>query len=215
MTEIACFLLEPTDEQRVSLRRYRSSGTSDKCPLPYGYHTAQAQIGIAPITYGDVAWGPGRSRIIEHLDEALWRPSHEDSRWPALCDCGYAFQPDDYWQLFTEQLWRRTDTGELTTLQETVPGAMWFAWWFEGQPHYCGPDGRSLVVKTPGGDWMVDGPASNCTLPEDREHRCWVRHGEAPRITVGKNGNTCAAGAGSILAGSYHGFLRDGKLVDA
>lgn len=34
-------------------------------------------------------------------------------------------------------------------------------------------------------------------------------------ITVDKNGTTCAAGAGSISAGPYHGFLRNGQLVDA
>jgi hypothetical protein len=40
-----------------------------------------------------------------------------------------------------------------------------------------------------------------------------VRHGEAPNITVDKNGVTCGAGAGSIQCGSYHGFLRNGELV--
>jgi hypothetical protein len=50
-------------------------------------------------------------------------------------------------------------------------------------------------------------------MPDDGEHRCWVRHGEPPRITVDKNGPTCQAGAGSILAGDYHGFLRDGAFT--
>lgn len=53
----------------------------------------------------------------------------------------------------------------------------------------------------------------NCTMPYDYEHRCWVRHGEPPAITVDKQGHTCAAGAGSIQCGSYHGFLEDGALT--
>jgi hypothetical protein len=47
-----------------------------------------------------------------------------------------------------------------------------------------------------------------------RPHKCWVRHGEPPNHTVDKRGNTCGAGAGSILSGSYHGFLRDGSFTE-
>jgi hypothetical protein len=66
-------------------------------------------------------------------------------------------------------------------------------------------------VKCPGGrDWIIDGRARNCSMPEDDTHRCWIRHGEPPAITVGKAGGfTCAAG-GSIRAGRYHGFLVNG-----
>jgi hypothetical protein len=65
---------------------------------------------------------------------------------------------------------------------------------------------------------MIDGICSNCTDREDAlkgGHKCWVRHGDAPLITVDKNGKTCGAGGGSILSGSYHGFLRNGELVEA
>lgn len=46
-------------------------------------------------------------------------------------------------------------------------------------------------------------------------HKCWVRHGDprASNVTVDKNGDTCSAGAGSILAGDYHGFLQAGVLT--
>jgi hypothetical protein len=54
--------------------------------------------------------------------------------------------------------------------------------------------------------------ASNCTLPGDKKHHCWIRHGEVPNLTVDKAGVTCAAGAGSIQAGDYHGFLRNGEF---
>ena len=73
--------------------------------------------------------------------------------------------------------------------------------------------GHLLVVCPSGQSWDIDSRASNCTMPDDRTHRCWVRHGEPPNLTVDKAGKTCAAGAGSIIAGSYHGFLRNGELT--
>ncbi len=75
-------------------------------------------------------------------------------------------------------------------------------------------EGEHLHVVLPNGHhWDVDSRASNCTRKEDRAHRCWIRSGEPPRVTAGKSGNTCSAGAGSILSGNYHGFLRDGMLT--
>lgn len=75
-------------------------------------------------------------------------------------------------------------------------------------------DGQHLHVVLPNGiRWDIDSRASNCTMKEDRLHRCWIRTGEPPNVTAGKNGFTCSAGAGSILMGDYHGFLRDGVLT--
>jgi hypothetical protein len=106
----------------------------------------------------------------------------------------------------------RWDGGDWRSINELPAGAMFFADWYSRK----GPDGRHLVVKTPGGLWHIDGRASNCTMPDDKEHRCWVRHGVAPNITVDKNGNTCGCGC-SIGQGEnwkdYHGFLRNGELV--
>lgn len=69
-------------------------------------------------------------------------------------------------------------------------------------------DGRHLCAVLPNGlHWDIDSRANNCGLPGDRLHRCWVRTGEPPAVTAGKGGRTCSAGAGSILAGDYHGFL--------
>lgn len=102
------------------------------------------------------------------------------------------------------------------TLDKAPVGAMWDATWLHGTP-IVGPDGISLVVKTPGGDWLVDGVATNCPRPKDTSHKCWIRHGD-PRtepVTVDKNGETCPAGGGSIGIGGYHGFLRNGLLTDA
>lgn len=62
-----------------------------------------------------------------------------------------------------------------------------------------------------GHTWDINSRASNCTLKDDRTHRCWVATGSVfdGTLDVGKNGNTCDAGAGSIQAGSWHGFLRN------
>lgn len=64
-------------------------------------------------------------------------------------------------------------------------------------------------------EWDIDSRASNCTMREDNVHRCWVREGEPPIVTVGKRGRTCAAGAGSIAVTGFHGFLRNGQIVAA
>lgn len=80
--------------------------------------------------------------------------------------------------------------------------------------HWDNCPGEHLHVVLPNGHpWDVDSRANNCTRPEDRTHRCWVRSGDLPMVTAGKAGDTCSAGAGSILAGDYHGFLIDGVLT--
>jgi hypothetical protein len=92
-------------------------------------------------------------------------------------------------------------------------------------------DGRHLYVIIPCDGilhtWDVSGKAGNCTLKDEREHRCWVHHGsaEAGNLHVDKAasnpsktggpGSTCRAGAGSIGVGDFHGFVHGGKLVKA
>ncbi len=112
-------------------------------------------------------------------------------------------------------IWRRVDTGEELVQIHKHPGAMYYVS-PEAQKYYRpGPDGRTLFVVTPGGLWSPDSRASNCGRPQDEVHYCWVRHGVPPLITVDKEGDTCVAGAGSILVGKYHGFLTNGKLTNA
>jgi hypothetical protein len=75
-------------------------------------------------------------------------------------------------------------------------------------------DGIHIYGMLPNGyQWDMDGRASNCTLPQEKTHRCWIRTGtpEAGDLDVGKTGHTCAAGAGSIDAPGWHGFLRHGE----
>lgn len=196
-----------------------------------GYHDAIAYIGETPMTKSEADEFGHMHRV--YPDEP--KVPHDDPRWPRHCGCGYAFQDSDEWQVWTEAIYRRGDTGADTTLRDAAPGAMWNAWWMG--KHHSGPDGRSIVVKLPNGnDWMIDGIASNCDAPcldcgqpmsahlakdsaiacrilNPRPHKCWVRHGEPPNLTVDKNGVTCGAGAGSILSGNYHGFLQNGELT--
>ncbi len=212
---VTCFWLEPTDRAEVGLRRYQQG--ESPCPREGGkwrYHGALAVLGDAPI-----AWSAERPAGCSHWftdgedrygAPEFTYPGHDDPRWPARCECGYEFTAEDAWQEWVDRLYRRADNGGLVRLGDAPPGAMWDADW-NGRK---GPDGRCLTVKCPNGDeWTIDSRATNCTMPDDSEHRCWIRHGEPPAITVDKDGLTCAAGAGSIQAGTYHGFLRGGVFT--
>lgn len=78
------------------------------------------------------------------------------------------------------------------------------------------PCERHLYVICPDGSWWdIDGRCGNCTLPDDKGHRCWVRHGDPATglVTVDKSGASCAAGAGSVNTGGYHGYLRNGEFI--
>ena len=198
---IKCFWIEPSGQARLSLRRYAASGS--QC-AQNGYHDASVFIEDVPAIKTEKGY-------LHHFTER--KPPKDDPRWPTHCTCGYVFQEADNWQLFSEWLYRRADNGEIVTLRKLPPGAMFDAWW--STPDRKGPDGRSLVAICPDGtEWCIDSRASNCTLPDDRAHKCWIRHGEPPNITVDKNGLTCAAGAGSIVGhNGYHGFLRNGEFT--
>ena len=53
-------------------------------------------------------------------------------------------------------------------------------------------DGKHLIVMLPNGRIQdCDSRASNCTKKNDKTHRCWVRHGTPPDITIDKDGETC------------------------
>lgn len=206
MTRIKCFMLEPTEKVAVSLRRYSKDSNKGTCPIGGYYHNAQNHIEDEPVERDENGY----------IDNGLKPvPNHSDSRWPNQCACGYVFQESDEWQRFTDEIYRRADTGEEVYLRDAPPGAMWYAWWAD---QFQVPQGEhNLAVKTPGGEWQIDSQSSNCTMPDDRRqerHHCWIRHGEPPNITVDKNGVTCSAGAGSIQANHWHGFLRNGYLED-
>jgi hypothetical protein len=108
------------------------------------------------------------------------------------------------------RIYRRADTGAEVGGEDALPpGAVY------ENGYQTGPDGRALACVCPDGHhWHIDGRASNCTMKDDKVHRCWVRHGrpEDGTLHVDKNGVTCAAGAGSIATGKWHGFLHKGHL---
>lgn len=205
MNGIKCFLLEPTDHEKRYLRRY-AGGSS--CPNETGYHDAMNFL--------------DESREVMSEDGSHWVDSGQTAAnfkahplWPTHCSCGYEFDINDSWQLFTSHVYRRADTGEEMTLRDAPAGAIWDATWFHSVADWCGSDGHAFMCRLPfGHDWHIDGPASNCTRPNEA-HKCWIRHGNPPDLTVDKNGDTCAAGAGSILTSRWHGFLRNGYLVVA
>jgi hypothetical protein len=134
--------------------------------------------------------------------------------------CGYADCNEPNCKVTLDE-WRRTDTGE--TLWGWAgsfgPGAMRITKHEPGQcfAKWTNCDGLHTEVVLPdGGHWDIDSRASNCTLREDGEHRCWCKHGTPPVLTVDKNGLTCSAGAGSIISNGkerWHGFLRNGEFT--
>jgi len=92
-------------------------------------------------------------------------------------------------------------------------GDMYYADWMPENFYWDNHKGPYLILVLPNGhEWNIDSRASNCTMKEDRLHRCWCRHGEPPNVTVDKIGVTCQAGAGSILMGDFHGFLTNGEI---
>lgn len=206
MPDIQCFLIVKNGithryAQRTSHEAHRCPGNDQKL------HFAQVQLPDGLIQDNEASYhGFNKPVGVDAVD------------FPVHCDtCGYIFQEGDSYNFRVSYAWARADNGQFVTdnVHLAPPGAMWYADYMEDIPEYCGQDGKRLCVMTPGGIWMIDSKASNCTMPDDNVHKCWVRHGIPPDVTVDKNGLSCQAGAGSIAIGNYHGFLRNGILVQA
>lgn len=200
-SRIRCFLIEPVQplQAHYYLRRYHSQPEGEAaCPSEYRYHNAKTPIGDGPIQEHE-SDGKGNFYISNGIPE----PAHDDPRWPKACGCGFVFTDTDPFQLFFHQIYKRVDTGELMTMDEAPAGAMWNAWWIADGREYKGPggfvgrDGICLSVKTPGGEWLVDGPANNGAG--------WTREGTIPDVT---------ASPSILIADRYHGFLTAGYLVE-
>lgn len=142
-----------------------------------------------------------------------WPPA-TDPVWPTKCDtCGTGLTEENSSRHSgSKRLFRRYDNGA-----EIEPSKVVGAVTENREYGPFGSDGRGLVCTVPGPHpWRIDSRAKNCTMPDDDVHRCWVRTGtpEDGTLHVGKNGNTCKAGAGSIDTGQWHGFLHNGELRD-
>lgn len=136
------------------------------------------------------------------------------------CDyCDHLFADQTPCSLSARRFWIRPDTGEIKSdVREFGPGASYYADWLSDimkSEWDNWHDGAPLTIQMPNNDsWMPESRASNCTMPEDKLHRCWCLHGEFPKLTADKNGLTCNAGAGSILSRGWHGFLTNGVLSE-
>jgi len=181
--DTVCFWLEPTDRVKRHLRRHtghRERPEERQCSVAVqGSHQAWARIEDADAVWCEPDETAGSRKSLKNDDVADFKG---DKRWPIACLCGHKFRDDDEWQVVTDVIYRRADTGEEMTLRDAPPGALWDAWWLRGasvgRTEYGGPDGRVITVKTPAGAWVVDGP------PIDQPARKWTRTGEPPKITV-------------------------------
>jgi hypothetical protein len=135
--------------------------------------------------------------------------SYPDSMWPTKCDgCGAEIPAHARRQIFRERLYN-------TASGKPEPGDLYWADWYPEDLYWDNHKGPHLMAVLPNGNhWCIDSRASNCTMPNDRTHRCWCWEGQLPNITVGKHGYTCQAGAGSIISGNYHGFLINGEFTE-
>lgn len=227
---VRCFLLDPLPLTRVGLRRYvcRTDGTAT-CPArQWGCDSGCRWLFYAESYKISSPTNPRDWLYADHWISDLSIP-RTHPLWPTTCEgCQQPLPEEACWQIFRTHAYQRRDTGEILTLRDAPPGAMWDAEWMSDW--WKGLDGRAMTVKCPNGhEWIIDGRASNCDSPckvcsvpyhahqtatqghpyKDArpDHRCWVRHGEPPLLVVDKSGVTCGAGAGSIMAGNYHGFL--------
>ena len=191
-SKIKCLWLEPTEYMQISLRRYK--GAQDGQPLcnhTNSYH--DAKVVVVPQVERPKDQDTGRG-LLDHPDYP-----HDDPRWPKECPCGFKFGDDAHWQVNERILYSNPEMNGLITIDDAPVGSMWDAWWY----NHKGPDGRCIVVRTPGGDWIVDYPC--------KDGKGWERTGTPPNITARPS-----IGIGGDPGGrwKYHGFLTDGYLVE-
>ena len=193
---IKCFYVEATTLSRRWLRRLSWMASKED---PNHYHDARIYHSDVEETDAIVTLWNSRNDV-----PAEWK----DCAWPIECECGYVFTENDPYQVFKRQLYKRIDNGELMTLEDAPVGAMWNSQWPEGWKGYtAGEDGIILTVKTPGGEWVVDGPESG------KQVVGWRREGVAasvePTVTVM---SSIVIGVITGSQNQYHGWLRNGYL---
>lgn len=210
---------------RASLRIYWGDSECPNCcgKGSPGYHNSHVQL------MDDM--DPNADNVGGEISD------YPDDRWPMKCDhceatvpvvadvlctcgCGEMVRPDGAPR---RQIFRKTlyGTPDGSWIGEPQPGDLFFADWYHSggtQCHYWNNcTGQHLICILPNGDtWDTNSRASNCTMQEDKTHRCWVVKGDPSKgepVHVSKEGPTCAAGAGSIVSGNYHGFLHHGQLT--
>ena len=170
MAAIPCCLLLPSDQFRAYLRVF-TFPEEDACPAlrqalphprsgarrPRPHRRRSAPARRPPQRQPRRPPGDGRRGV---RGRGQRRAAHLGGPrgWPAHCACGDAFREHDHRQFYYERLYTRADTGERFVLAEAPVGAMWYddRWGLEPALGWLGPDGRCLVVKTPGGTCYLD-----------------------------------------------------------
>lgn len=218
-----CFWMEDTGTAEVGLRCYHSEPGHTGYTCADGYHAALVWLGVR-LPRERTTWQTDQGVTIESfpMAERAYPVPADDSRWPATCQqCDYRFAYDDHRQVWAEQVYRRTDTGEERVLHcahtppgipTAEPGAMWDGWWlrdFQRNPDKP-DDGITLMVRcpntdgTPGGqEWSPDRRSSSGGY--------WTRQGDprdpstltvTPSIAIGEPSKP----------NYYHSFLTNGVL---
>lgn len=190
---VECFWVEPNGRSIRTLRRYSRGRGGNRCPYmagEYSYHTRSVEIGEFDATWTKEPHGKyvGLVRAEEY---------EGDPRWPTRCECGYEFKPDDEWQAGQEPIYESEDGRRAWTSpahrRQPTPGAMFDTFW---RPELRKTDGLAISVVCPNGQvWCIDDKATSGGF--------WTREGTPPKLTVSP----------SIVAGDYHGFLRNGVLT--
>ena len=234
---LEAFVAEETDQHRVWLRTY--SNELHSCKSKYGTHNGLYHVGDLTIDHKTSA----TDKVYCVNGVVLSYPPEDNRWPTVCDACGTFLDRSSQnirTHIHTRRIYRHAVTGERWQMDEIPNGALWRATWMEADatsgPMYHTPDGQIWMGKTPDGhEWTIDGRASNCDSPckncgeafnkhkggvdrcknyEDaKPHNCWIRKGTAPLFTVGKDGPTCGAGAGSILTDKWHGFLRAGRWI--
>lgn len=176
-SRVRCFLLLGTDHVVVQLRRY-AFDVEPACP-----RVVQRYPGAETVAYKvhDMTVDVDREIGTVHRDwNGDWtqrRVALDDPRWPARCDCGFEFRAEDPRQEGRTRLYKRNDTGALTTIEDAPVGAIYDAHHlhdYEGFTRHV--TGMSLVLKTPAGEWHIDARSSNGPG--------WTRRGVPPDLVV-------------------------------
>lgn len=196
-----CFLLIPTEQVVISLRRFAfPRDGAPRCGLDLPrypdaekfvreVHDIEAEIGRELGTLEGDLDGDSTGKGV----------AADDPRWPTSCPCGYVFTSTDGRQEWRTRLYRRSDNDELTTISKAPVGALYDSGTFRGVPGYDRNGPGSLVCKTPAGEWLIDGPANNGPG--------WTRVGEPPDIVV-----TPSIGIGNRMHGWLGGWHGQGNM---
>lgn len=197
-SRVRCFLLTPTDQIAVRLRRYAYGMGAPKCtrriPRYPGAELVTYEVHDVEV---EIAREVGTVEGSIDSDTTQGTIAIDDPRWPERCACGYVFRAEDGRQEWRTRLYQRSDNGELVTISDAPAGALYDSHFRDHEGYQRNGAGMSIVCKTPAGEWLIDGPANNGPG--------WKRTGKLPDISV-----TPSIGIGRPQR--MHGWLRNGWL---